>query len=671
MKKLLLFLVCFPAWAQNTNLLTITPTPTLTSVGEMRWNEKLNTGANYFGISAPDTMSADVRLRWPATVPAVGDCMIAGAVSGGKYPLSFGVCGGSGLLSTNNTWTGTNTFAVNDLILQRATETTSQSILFQNLATPMDGNWKIGVGDSTAFPGLGSAIYFQLQGTTAYTFEGNGDAIFTGSFEANAVNATVGGVFPNLRFGQLVGNTFASPVYLDASTGHLTNIANITMTGTLTGASTITANDLIIQASGRFDQGVYLRGFTATPSFSPPSGYGGLLYHSGSTYRYWDGAAYGLVDFSTAGFTTSLPIQYAAHVVSCPTCFTTAGGQTVAGTSTFGDINAANISATATIGAHTVSATTVRLSEIRFGGLSNTLLFDGATANLTNINNVTMAGTLTGLNTSGAVTFNVNSPTFLRSAGTYQRLVFDEVAGTVNDWTFGIEDSVLTPAVGDSAFIVKNNGSNLFVLETGSSGATFAGPVSASAMDATTGTFSTVRMGELRYSGFANTLFLNGATGNLTNIGSIGMTGALTGATSITTGSLSVTGTSSFTGAASFGAITVSSCTGCGSGLLSTNNTWTGTNTFSNAFSTSSTVTFNVSSPTLARLAGTYQRFVFDAAGGVVNDWTVGIEDSVLTPGVGDSAFIVKNNGTALLTVETGGRKCRFFFRRYRHVHND
>ena len=83
------------AAGQSHNILKIIPDQNDTATGSIRWQEKYGSGSNYFSISSPATLAANVPLIAPSALPATsGECVKS--TTGGV--LSFGSC--------DSLWTG-------------------------------------------------------------------------------------------------------------------------------------------------------------------------------------------------------------------------------------------------------------------------------------------------------------------------------------------------------------------------------------------------------------------------------------------------------------------------------------------------------------------------------------------------------------------------------------
>ena len=667
-QKLFLGLVFALGAAFGQERITINPTPTGTGV--IVYRELNANGANAVITRAPNALAGDVNVTWPVTP--------------GNYTYTF--------KELDNSFTTRQTLLGANLRQYRATEFADGDIEFASQATPMSGNWTVGVGDSLVFPGTESAFRIKYQGTQVFSIENNGDVVMPGALSVTgaigAASANVGG----LLVGTIRTNDFSSVLIFDKTTRNLTNINGIAMNGALTGVTSCTgagcgaslsANN-IFTGTDAFDRGVFLKSNSpGFPPSNPSSGYGGFTHFIGSIYQFWNGTAWATVDLANANLTSSAPISIVSRDIRCTTCFLTTGGQTVAGTSTFDQITANDIGAVNSIGATTVSASTLRVTQIRFGGLSNTLLFDGNTGNITNVNALAMNGALTGVTSctgagcgappssnnvfTGTDSFDKgiflksNSPGFPPSNPGAGYGGLSHFTGSIYQYWNGsawasADLSNINFTASSPITIVSHDirCPNCFLTTGGQTVAgtsTFgdinAANIAATTVGATSMNASTVALTQIRFGGLSNTLLFDGNTANITNVHNITLNGTVTGATNLI---VSVTATSPIV--SSGGTSPVISCSLCL--LTSGGQTISGTDTFNNLTTTGSLVV-TANDLRLFRPAGTFQSIFYDENSGTANDWTAGVKDSVTVPASGSSAYIITNAGVNRMVIDVGG----------------
>src|SRR6185369_12286661 len=173
-QKLFLGLVFALGAAFGQERITINPTPTGTGV--IVYRELNANGANAVITRAPNALAGDVNVTWPVTP--------------GNYTYTF--------KELDNSFTTRQTLLGANLRQYRATEFADGDIEFASQATPMSGNWTVGVGDSLVFPGTESAFRIKYQGTQVFSIENNGDVVMPGALSVTgaigAASANVGGL---------------------------------------------------------------------------------------------------------------------------------------------------------------------------------------------------------------------------------------------------------------------------------------------------------------------------------------------------------------------------------------------------------------------------------------------------------------------------------------------
>lgn len=604
----LTLLFCSAALAADQNILRIIPTPTLSSQGQLRFMASDNAlTAKYFSIQASPTMTAIVKIQLPDNVPNVGDCMTAGALTGGVYPMSFGGCGAgvtfpvtdlnphfkndtdptrllridvSGVSTgTTRVWTaqdaniivaGTNVdnnFSTNEsfysgnIRFYRSTEFIPQSIEFNSLATPVSGNWKLGVQNSVAFPGADTSFALKYQGNTLLLVEDSGD-VTVSRLEATTAIGTPSVNTNSLIVGQIRTNDFASLVIFDTATRDLTNIHNITFSGTLNGLINIQNSDLTLTRATEFtSQNIKYANLASGTSGNWFAGVGNSIQFPGADSAY----------FIKQQAVNKLVIEGS------------------------GDITAFGTFSANAINSPSSNVTTSLFSKLQGNDFSAFIYLDIANNNLQHINNLSMGGTITGPTSistgnliisgtctgtacgatlagnntwTGIQTINTNDFILNRATlTTAQSIKYqNQASGAVGNWFWGVGNSLAFPGT-SSAMFLKLQAVNKLVIEDSGDVTTF-GTFQANALNATTSSVTNSLFSKLQGNDFSAFVYLDIANNNLQHINNLSMGGTITGPTSITTNNLIVTGT----------------CTGCGSAgaLLSSNNTWTGTNTFNN-----------------------------------------------------------------------------------------
>lgn len=247
-------------------------------------------------------------------------------------------CSGTSLLSSNNFWTGSNTFSGGPVEL--ITSGGASAFYY-----------------ATSYGGFLGFIGQAATGTQASPFPTGLDQqmiAFGGRGRYNGGSGFTSSNSATISFnaGEIWSSSTNNGSYITMGTtpnGSATRSEKLRLNGAVDYQTAKVTGGVYTSLGFTADQGYYPKALGACSSLnSSNSTYGGWGYQGGSTYCFWNSSTltWNAVNLASSGggvtsVSGSFPITStggSTPVIACSTCFTTAGGQSVSGTSTFGNL---------------------------------------------------------------------------------------------------------------------------------------------------------------------------------------------------------------------------------------------------------------------------------------------------------------------------------------------